>query len=485
MERTEIISLANGINIQDDINNIKNNLEKKYLISYGKYSEHELKKALDEKKPVIIKNHFLIGYEKKGFIDFKEKSIPIERMVKAVIVEGIKESVEEERSVPSDPFVIIGKNEWSDINDFKAVIGTLRVGEMFLPPHSAIFNFLTPSEEQKKKKIVSMLDGVNINLYEKEKCVDNAIHEIGHLFWRDCLNLEEKKEFKKLFQTLKPSALYEYEWERETEEEVFCTVYKWYVKSLLINKAFFNILEHEEPEGMALLQGVLSRVRREKETEDVWQLSQKDIYEYLNPKFDITTGRYLRKAGLLDRIKDVEIPARELQKIDRYENGVKFVQLEKAVVPVVNGRIDFENMEKARITKYIRRTPKPGGGWNYIYKEDSKEKKVEKKEILKDGLYETDKGYIDWDVYSDQEMDEDGNEIDGEKYVKIDNLFVKPEYRGRGEAKKMMNIAIAEIKKKYPGMEIKIVPEPKDKNTDKGELIDFYSKFPELSVVSY
>jgi ribosomal protein S18 acetylase RimI-like enzyme len=90
------------------------------------------------------------------------------------------------------------------------------------------------------------------------------------------------------------------------------------------------------------------------------------------------------------------------------------------------------------------------------------------------GLYNIEQGSVDWDVYSDPEIDEEGNEIDGEEYVKIDNLFVKPEFRGQGFARLLMTQAIQMIEKQYPGMTIKIVPEPKDKTTDFSRLSAFY-----------
>jgi hypothetical protein len=338
MERNEIIKISGKINYED-LEKAQSVLEKEYEISYGKYDEHELIKALEEKKPILIKNHFLIGYENKKFIDINENEIPIERMVKAIIIEDVKESpVVDNR----DTFMILGKNEWEDISSFN-IIRKLKVGEIFLPPHSAIFNFLQPTGEIKRQKIVSCLDGVHINIYEIENSVDNAIHEIGHLFWRDCLSVDEKESFTDLFNKLKPSAIYEYEWERITEEEVFCTIYKWYVKSLLMNDAFYNILAHEEPRGLKLFQNVLTRISKDKQITDIWNLNRDEILDYLNPKYDITTEKFLRKSGSLDNIRDIEIPSDVLNNIDRFENGIEYVKLNKAVtVPVKGNKVNWE-----------------------------------------------------------------------------------------------------------------------------------------------
>jgi ribosomal protein S18 acetylase RimI-like enzyme len=105
-------------------------------------------------------------------------------------------------------------------------------------------------------------------------------------------------------------------------------------------------------------------------------------------------------------------------------------------------------------------------------------------ENITGGLYEIEQGSVDWDTYTDQYIDEDGNECDGEEYVKIDNLFVKSEFRGQGFARKLMEQAIEMIEKQYPCMTIKIVPEPKDDTTDLSRLAGFYDSLG-LEVVAY
>lgn len=389
MEPKEIISLSKKNIETENLEKAKKILEKNYIVSYGEYEPFELKKAIDDKTPLFIKDNFIIGYDPTdgSFVNSDKEKIRIRKMVKAIIVEDIKDEsdTDEPEKHFGDVFAIIGKDMWGDISDFHKILGSLRVGQIYLPPHSAIFNFLEPAEEQKKKKIVSMLSGVNINIYDKDNYIDNCIHEIGHLFWRDCLTFDEKQKFKEYFKFLKPSAIYEYEWETDTEEEAFCTIYKWYVKSLLIHQSFYNILEFEEPEGLKLLQSVFERIAKERMIDDIWESSKADVMDYLNPKFDKTTGRYIRRAGLLDKIKDVELPRSVLQDIDRIEDGIEYISLGKATVPVKGNKvISWENrvlksitkmteFEKAKMTKYISKKPDGKGGWIYTY-DDSKKK---------------------------------------------------------------------------------------------------------------
>ena len=105
-------------------------------------------------------------------------------------------------------------------------------------------------------------------------------------------------------------------------------------------------------------------------------------------------------------------------------------------------------------------------------------KKVDKM----NGIIEITEGYIDWSEDSDlTSIDEDGNEVYVD-YVRINNVFVKEEFRGKGFARKLISSAI-EIIKKQSSLTIKIVPEPKEESVDFEKLCSFYSEF-DLEVVA-
>ena len=337
MERDEIKKISEKNFSLNDIEEIKKN----YLISYGKYESHELKKCIRDKKPFFLKNNFIIGYEDNKFITDKNDKISIDRMVKAVIIEDVIEQNEIEEVKEPDYFAIIGKNVWEEpISEFKSIIGSLKVGELYLPPHSAVFNFLKPTEKEIKGKVVSVLEGVNINIYSKDNYIGNAFHEMGHLFYRDMLTYDEKQYFDKHQEYLPPAAIYEYKWERSDGEEVFCTLYKWFLKSILVNPSFYNILEHEDPKGLGLLKKVFDRIRKDKIISDVWELEKDDVFKYINPK-----GKVIAKKGTFERIKDIELPDNLLNDIDSYRDGIMYINLNKAKVPVKDNRIDWEEMK--------------------------------------------------------------------------------------------------------------------------------------------
>ncbi|MCK5601226.1 hypothetical protein KAR91_05135, partial [Candidatus Pacearchaeota archaeon] len=142
-------------------------------------------------------------------------------------------------------------------------------------------------------------------------------------------------------------------WERSSEEEVFCTVYKWYVKSILLNPSFYNILEFEDPAGLKLMQDIMDRKSKDIIVEEIWELKKNDVMGYFNPKFDKTTRKRIRTQSMSD-IQDVQLPDSVLNNIQDFSNGTTFINLNKAVIPVKGNRIDFyTKMEKAKSNKPV------------------------------------------------------------------------------------------------------------------------------------
>jgi len=99
-------------------------------------------------------------------------------------------------------------------------------------------------------------------------------------------------------------------------------------------------------------------------------------------------------------------------------------------------------------------------------------------------IIETKEGYCDWEEMTDPILDEEGSETESESYIRINNLYVKPEFRGQGFAKSLLSASIALIEKAYPSKEIRIVPEPKEKSVDFDRLAKFYESM-RLTVVAY
>ena len=364
MKANDILTLIKTVELSENLENVEKNLSKNYEVSLGKYDSFEIKRAIDDLCPVILIDCIIIGYDldTKTFVDQNENHFKIERPVDAIIVTDCLEPKEEEIEKDElEQFAIMGTTVWGPCeNDlFIKHIQPLTIGLTFIPSHSAVFNFLNPTEQTKKEGIVSKLSGININIYDKDRYFENILHEIGHLFYRTRLTPDEKDNFKKHFKTMKPSALVEFDWEIKDSEEYFCTIYKWYLRSIFEHKSFLNIIEHEDPISLKFLQDVISNITNQESIKDSFELSKDDIDSYFNPIYDATSKRFIRKQGIFDRIKNLEIPTDVLLDIDSVKDGVKYINLTKSTKIVLNGnKIDFDksnnlkDMQKAnRLTK--------------------------------------------------------------------------------------------------------------------------------------
>lgn len=56
----------------------------------------------------------------------------------------------------------------------------------------------------------------------------------------------------------------------------------------------------------------------------------------------------------------------------------------------------------------------------------------------------------------------------------IHNLFVQEQARNKGLGRKLLNVCVLRIKKKWPNLEIKIVAQPAEPGIDKVRLTNFY-----------
>ena len=102
----------------------------------------------------------------------------------------------------------------------------------------------------------------------------------------------------------------------------------------------------------------MERKAKDQVINDIWEMSKHEVMEYFNPKFDKTSGKYIRKQGLAEKIKDIELPGYILNQIESVQEGVPYIALGKAIVPVCGNMIDFERykmkpLEKAEGKKTI------------------------------------------------------------------------------------------------------------------------------------
>lgn len=68
--------------------------------------------------------------------------------------------------------------------------------------------------------------------------------------------------------------------------------------------------------------------------------------------------------------------------------------------------------------------------------------------------------YVSWELCEDPIFDEEGDEIGSEEYVLIEKVFVPAHQRRQGVARKMLRNALADIKRHYPSLPIKVAALP-------------------------
>ena len=82
------------------------------------------------------------------------------------------------------------------------------------------------------------------------------------------------------------------------------------------------------------------------------------------------------------------------------------------------------------------------------------------------------KNYISYSENVDPIFDEEGDKIGEKRYILIDLVYVCPEDRRKGIARKMLEELITELKKQP--LPVKLVALPKEKSIDIDDLVEFY-----------
>ena len=95
---------------------------------------------------------------------------------------------------------------------------------------------------------------------------------------------------------------------------------------------------------------------------------------------------------------------------------------------------------------------------------------------MTEGMIETEKGCIDWEEMADSYINEDGEEVEGDTYVRINNLTVKEEFQNNGVARSLLEKAVKLIREGFDG-QIKIVACPKADYVDIERLAEFYDEY--------
>lgn len=361
-----------------------------YDVAYGVYSPQELRKAVIDGQPSLVDidgETWICAGESEDSIfltktgnDLRERH-DIEFMgksISAVVVSG--------RGVPETvgPELVIWTPErdswpldWEENKcKAKAIISGLRLGCPHLPSHPVIVTFKVPTTSDIEKGIRSMTVGPEITIYDKTDPVTEFFHELGHVFWSNRLTSTEKDAFidyhkSRNRENISPIFTSEYQW--KDAEEMFATIYTYYLKGVVIADGYSRILQELDERGWSLLDAIICRVRDDDDVRRTWKQTEGVVYDFLAALDDERVFRVPGR-GLVKAVAPVSIPGG----CHRFDYGVPHQYLcsdhDRHFILVESGKlagrtvvlksnekdIDFEFMRRiSREPESVRPKPRP------------------------------------------------------------------------------------------------------------------------------
>lgn len=386
-------------NLDNSITDIKGILsEQGYDYSYGDtYSIQEIRKAIvRDEQPVFAKLEsgktvLFVGENKLNQLVVQDKNGEIfninDNYLKkawtgeAIIITGERDLMKceaEKRDAVDMVLYNTSLNSWSPENKIKMdqaipyISDVKHLDSWYLPEHPVIVHFREATEKERKEKIRSYTKGVEICIIDPSDPYTEFLHELGHVFWSSRLNNEEKEQIvllhKKLDKDNLPPILMD-NWSWDDPQELFATIYMWYLKGIQRNTGYLKILEITYNEADELLEEIFERVRKDikskeltiamnKQIEKTWQDNEKDLRIYLNQAMGkavtVKVGDRFIKAKLpnekeFDRMRlpesvgKIKLGEYKGRNWNYIKNGVM-----KGMVIVTdnNGSIDFDYMDE-------------------------------------------------------------------------------------------------------------------------------------------
>jgi len=300
------------------------------------YSIKEIRKAITDGYPSFMKlgeksvmivgesPGSLIGRGSDGeLLDMKDEQL--QRFYKGDAVIVIDK--DEKQAIPETKDMVIfdaDRDNWQDYNRKEMSkekilrINTLESCE--LPPYPVICLFREPGEKEAKEGIRAKMDGVNITIFDPSDPVAEFFHELGHIYWMNRLSKEEKSEFKKLKNQVHAQIpIFNDPHSMANEEEIFCTIYLWYLKGRLINPAYMKVLSTQFKPGLEAINDVFSRIRIAEERLKRWHDSEEGIHRWQNKLMGKAqlivmpnTGKMMKAENLpVKQPGPVELPPRD------------------------------------------------------------------------------------------------------------------------------------------------------------------------------
>jgi hypothetical protein len=338
-------------------------VEEGWDLAYGSaYSVKEIRKAIVDRCPVFIKfkgesSSYLVVGEKPDSLIFKTQKgleeIQDNRLNKvwtgnAVIVldepKTLKKSAQELAKAESD-FILFDseKDTWSDTSRAKSTIMTVsRCPDYVLPSHPVIVCFQEQTPEQKKETIRAYSKGVHIYILDESDPLIEFLHELGHMYWQDRLTPMEREKLKLMHKELSKKNLpkiFMDDWSWKDSEEVFCTVYQWFMKGLIKGSGYMKILQSQYPIGFDVIDSIFQRVGNEQTVQSSWDANKDRIaetYDYYCSKAQkiVVNGKLIKaklpKKNLLSCVKFPRA-SEQYETLDYYD-GIESILVKSGIL---------------------------------------------------------------------------------------------------------------------------------------------------------
>lgn len=391
--------------LDKDINDLQNILpEAGFEIAYGDtYSLSEIRKAVcKDKLPVYAKLtsgksvlfvgenklNQLVSQDKFGNLFNADDSVLKKAWTGEVVIVTNQKPLMKGMSPPDterDPEDIVllntALNSWDSefeekrYNCLKDIKDVKYLDEHYLPEHPVIVYFKKPDEKELKDKVRSYTKGVEICIIDPSDPYTEFLHELGHVFWSSRLNDEDKESFVQLHKQLDkdhlPPVLMD-NWSWNDHEELFATIYMWYLKGLQKNPGYLKILDITYKPAKVAIENIFNRVAHEiHERKELEKCQVENLNEWKNNEKDIAIhlkhlmGKAIKAkvSGLMIKAKNmphkdvfdpIKIPESVKSKVLGTYKNRKWHYLNsgilKGMVIVTNSRdvIDFDYMENKK-----------------------------------------------------------------------------------------------------------------------------------------
>jgi len=252
------------------------------------------------------------------------------------------------------------------------------VPAFMLPEHPVILVFQQETPEDRKNHARAFSLGVHVYIIDPSDPVEEFLHELGHVYLDNRLDDHCKELVAELYQSLekmdeKPG-IFTAPWDYENEAELFCTLYMWRMKGMILSSGYRDILRKQWPEADKCMSMIFSYVLQKSSVQSTWTKEERQYGRYYRALMgeDVTaavrTGNgqvKLRKAKMPVVVPKVKIqlpdsvPHRVLHK-SGHKTYVQILQghLKNAVVPLNKaGFIDAPAMERLAAQKRLGKFP--------------------------------------------------------------------------------------------------------------------------------